>query len=533
MRPSVFSALLSESPEALRLLPSRFREESAWDAASKRASGAERGESGVASDVLEEIRRQSRALPFPDAREDELERLSQPRASVVVTGQQVGLFGGPLYTIYKAATAIERARSVEARTGCPCIPVFWLQTEDHDYAEIASVTVATPSGPATFRLPADPEPSRISLAHRAVPPEIEVALVAAERALAPLPYAGDVLRLLREHYVAGRSLAAAFGGLMTELFRDEGLVVFDPRVPVVARAAVPLFTRILEEHDAIAALLAARCEAIRGAGLEVQVPVRPDASLLFFHARGVEGARYRLIRKGSGFETPGGPVTLDELLRTLHEEPLRFSTSALLRPLLEDVILPTCAYVGGPAEVSYFAELPPLYQRLGVTMPLIAPRARLRILDASTRSLLERLGISGADVETPRDALLARVARRHEGGSAADIEARLLAPLARELDALGALGLRDLGDPIQRARETCSRAVAKLAGKVERMLNERDEVAVDRVDRVRLALFPDDRPQERAYGFLALAAKIGIEPLIRNIMAAARSLDPSVRDVSP
>lgn len=533
MRPSVFSALLSNSPEALRLLPSRFREEEAWDAAAKRVSGAGRRASGVPSDVLEEMRRQSRELPFPEAREGNLGRLSQPGASVVVTGQQVGLFGGPLYTIHKAATAIARARGVEARTGTPCIPVFWLQTEDHDYAEIASVAVAAPSGRATFRLPEDPHPSRTSVAHRVLPPDIDATLASVDEALRSLPFAADVCRLLRTHFVAGRSLAAAFGGLMAELFRDEGLVVLDPRVSAVARAAVPLFTRVLEEHDAIAADLAARCEAIHAAGFEVQVPARPGASLLFFHAGGVEGARHRLIRKGDGFETPEGPATVDELRRMMQDEPLRFSTSALLRPLVQDVVLPTCAYVGGPAEVSYFAQLPPLYERLGVTMPLIAPRARLRILDPSMRSLLERLGISSADVETTRDALLARVARRHEGESAADIQARLLAPLALELDALESLGLHGLGDPIGRARQACERAIARLAGKVERTLNERDQVVVDRVDRVRLALFPDDRPQERAYGFLALAAKVGIEPLIRSILVAAESLDPSVKDVLP
>ena len=528
MAESIFAALLAGRPRALGLLPGRFQDPEAWRAAADAASAG-----AVAPEMLEELARQSSALPPSPARERHLERLALPGTTVVVTGQQVGLFGGPLYTLHKAATAILRARQVEAWTGRPAVPLFWLQTEDHDYAEIAQVTIPTPSGRATFTLPPDPEPSRVSIAHRVLPSDVETALAELESAIAPLPHSADILTLLRAHYVPGRPIGAAFAGFLSELWKDEGLLMLDPRVPEIARLAAPLLKRAIDAHDALAEDLAARATAITEAGCCEQVRTRRDASLVFFHPEEIDGPRYRLVRRGGSWETPAGSVSDASLRELLWREPMRFSTSALLRPLIQDTVLPTCAYVGGPAEVSYFAQLAPVYARLGVPMPLIAPRARLRVLDASTRSLLSKLGLAASDVSGQRDALLTRVAARPEGSpTAALLRERLMGPLERELEALAALGLDNLADPIRRTRESCAHALGKLADKAERAAASRDQVAGSRLDRVIAALCPDDVPQERAYGFIALAAHAGPGPLLRAILEGATPLDPAVRDVS-
>jgi bacillithiol biosynthesis cysteine-adding enzyme BshC len=528
MPESVFSALLSGRPEAVRLLPMEFRNPDAWQLAADRAASRP-----ILPLVADELVRQSAELLPSEARDRQLEKLSKTGVTVVVTGQQVGLFGGPLYSLHKAATAVARARSVEERTGRPCVPIFWLQTEDHDFPEIAECSVPGPEGRVRFTLPPDPEPSRISVAHRTLPREIEAVLASAEAFLEPFPHGAEVLDLLRKHYVAERPIAAAFAGLVAEVWQEEGLVILNPRVPTLARQAAPLFSQVLDAHEAIVADLAERVARIEDIGCSVQVPVRMDASLLFFHPDGIEGDRFRLVFRGGEFETPRGRVSLETLKRILEEEPLRFSTSALLRPLLQDSLLPTCAYVGGPAELSYFAELPPLYERLGIPLPLIAPRARLRVLDPTTRSLLDRLGVSAADVEMSGEALLGRVAARPDAAYGPEnLPERLLGPLEKELESLAALGHHDLRDPIRRTREACAEAVRKLVSKVERTLLERDKIAVDRVERATLSLCPGGVPQERAYGFLALAARAGTSALTRAVLASAESFDPLVRDVT-
>jgi uncharacterized protein YllA (UPF0747 family) len=272
---------------------------------------------------------------------------------------------------------------------------------------------------------------------------------------------------------------------------------------------------------------------LNAAGFDEQVHTRQNAALAFFHPDGVSGARYRLVRAGDGWETPAGAISHAALLELLAREPLRFSTSALLRPLVQDAILPTCAYVGGPAELAYFAQLAPLYARFELAMPLIAPRARLRVIDPTTRSLLRRTGLEAAGCEQARDAVLAKIAGRPDDEpSAAELRQRLLAPLERELDALAARKLEGLETPIKKARDACAAAIGKLVEKAERAELARDQVASDRVDRLLTELYPNGLQQERAYGFATYAARCGTRALVSALSAAASSLDPSVRDVS-
>lgn len=521
--------MLAGQPAALRLLPFDFTDQAAWRAAAERAATR-----NIAPGLLDELVRQARALPPSAARDRHLERLARPGTSVVVTGQQVGLFGGPLYTLHKAATAIARARLVEQLTGRPCVPLFWLQTEDHDYAEIAQVAFAGASERVVLALPPEPTPARVALAHRVLPVGTQALLDQLQGELASLPQAAQLLTLLRAHYVVGRPIAAAFGGLLAELFEAEGLLVLDPRVPAVARLSAPLLQRVLDDHTGIASALHARAASIAAAGCEEQVRTRDTASLVFFHPSGLQGPRYRLTRTADGFATPEGPVSARVLAELLVSEPLRFSTSALLRPLVQDTLLPSCAYVGGPAELSYFAQLPPIYERLGIPMPMIAPRARLRVIDPATRSLLGRVGLSPSDLDEPLPTLLARVvAHKHGALAAAELRARLFSPLQRELDALLALGLEGLADPIRKTRQTCEQSITKLAERAERAALERDQITSTRLARLILALRPDGVAQERAYGFLALAARTGHAALTRAILAAASSLDPAVCDVYP
>jgi bacillithiol biosynthesis cysteine-adding enzyme BshC len=529
MPESIFGALLAGRPEALRLLPGRFRDPDAWRAAAQVAATRR-----PASALLEELARQSRALPESAARTRNLEDLARPGTTVVVTGQQVGLFGGPLYTLHKAATAIARARMLAASTGKPCVPLFWLQTEDHDYAEIAHVTLPSPHGPLALALPDESSPSRVSIAHRVLPADVEALVAQVESSLASLPHAAELVALLRAHYRPGQPIAAAFAGMLAELWKDEGLLILDPRVPAVAQLAAPIMRRALEEHSGIAADLAARAAAIGEAGFEEQVHTRQNAALVFFHPESASGARYRLVRARDSWETPAGTVSHAALLALLAQEPMRFSTSALLRPLVQDAILPASAYVGGPAELAYFAQLLQLYARFEMTMPMIAPRARLRVLDPTTRSLLNRTGLDAAACEHARDTVLARVAARPgTEPSAAELRQRMLEPLQRELDALAARKLEGLENPIKKAREACAAAIEKLAAKAERAALARDQIANERVDRLLAELHPSGVAQERAYGFVTYAARCGTRALLSAVLDAASSLDPSIRDVCP
>jgi bacillithiol biosynthesis cysteine-adding enzyme BshC len=502
-----------------------------------RARAVARAARPLAPEVHRVLVAQNAGLPPSAARDAHLEALGRG-AAAVVTGQQVGLFLGPLYTIYKAASAVVVARALAAETGTPVVPMFWLQTEDHDLAEIASCGVP---GAATCEMITAPieADNRISIAHRLLPAEIAGCLDQLAEALGDGSLAQAHLDRLRRHYRAGVPWAAAFAGVLAELFAPEGLVMIDPRDAALAAAAVPVHAHALDQAAPIAAAMIAHGAELERAGQRTPVHVRPGAPLSFFHPGGALGPRVRLEPAGGGAfaEVGGGRVhELGALLAALHDDPRRFSTSALLRPIVQDTLLPTAAYVGGPAEVAYFAQLAPLYRAFDRTPPLVMARARFRITDARTRKLLARLGLSVGDAERPEPELLARLrAPGHDRVDPAEVARRLLDPFVAAHGELAA-ALADTGPEIARAlartRGSVERSVAKLAAKVERVRLYADAEHVAAVRRLRALLAPDGAPQERRLGLAGLAARIGDRTVIECVLAAIDPFDSSLQELA-
>ncbi len=487
----------------------------------------------LAPEILAALEAQNRGYAPSPARDAQLARLGRG-AAAVVTGQQVGLFLGPLYTLYKAASAIVIARALEAETGTPVVPVFWLQTEDHDLPEIACCHVRTARGALPLAVPADADDRR-SIAHRTLPDEVEACLAQLHETLAGLPHAPEHLDRLVRHYRPGAPWAEAFAQVLAELFAEEGLVLLDPRDPALARPAAAIHRRALVEAEAIAEALQVRCAELREAGFEPAVHVRPGSPLSFVHAGSPEGPRHRLGARGpdGAREEVGGGATYAEaeLLDLLEREPLRFSTSALLRPILQDTLLPTAAYVGGPGEVAYFAQMEPLYAAFGRAMPLIVPRARFRVVDEKVARTLERLGLTPGELARPDDEILRKL-----GGAAASptLDARLRAPLVEALAALrqetAGLGLESALDKTQAAIEG---ALGKLGEKYEKALLHRDGERVEEVRRLKGQLYPNGEPQERCLGLAYHAARYGERAFVRRVLDAVTPFDFVLRDLHP
>jgi bacillithiol biosynthesis cysteine-adding enzyme BshC len=513
---------LASEPRATALLFDGFRRKEAW-----RAEVRARSEQGIAPEVLPALAAQQRVLPHSDARQRNLETLSQRGTVAVVTGQQVGLFLGPLYTFYKAATAVVWARALEAETGARCVPVFWLQTEDHDFAEIASCHV-----PPALRLSLPDPGARCSVAHRSLPQEVEALVAALSDALAAQPFAAEILEPLRAAYVPGRPVAQAFAMLLASIFSEEGLLLLDPRCPEMARAASPLYTSAIERAGEIDQALLRRGEELEAAGLREQVNVRLGSPLVFFHGDTPDGPRRRLQQNGVGFELDGGgQVSRTELLEAARASPLRFSCSALLRPLFQDALLPVVAYVGGPAELGYLAQVAPLYPLLGVRPALAVPRARFRLVDARTDALLRALRLSPAEVEVPREELIARLGRR--GREAPDQLARRL--LGGLPDALAASAKKhpSLAQAARRTQVSVEKAVSRFAARHARAVAEEDRTLVERVEKVQAALFPDGEPQERVHSLPFYAAHFGLPRLKAAVLGAIRPGEALVQDLLP
>jgi len=504
----------------------------------------------IAPRVLAELRAQQARLGESAARTRSLDALAAGGCAVV-TGQQVGLFLGPLYTLYKAATAVRLARTLEAETGRPVVPIFWLQTEDHDLPEIAPCVVQRQHDAPVVIAPEIEKRNRCSIAHLPLSQGIGESIARLRQELAALPHATTHIERIARHYHPGRTWSEAFAGLIAELFEPEGLLVIDPRTAELAALVAPIHRRALEQSDAIAAALQAQSEALERAGFEATVHVREDSPLSFYHPQGATGPRTRLRKQGADFvEIEGGNThTLSQLLAALERDPLSFSTSALLRPIIQDSLLPTAAYIGGPAEIAYFAQLPPLYAAFELELSMIAPRARVRLVEPATARLLTRLGLQCSDVALPEQTLLARLSGLPQSPVAIDpstsdepaplppvaFERTLIesfeSSLAAALAELPADVTRRLAAQLDKTRKKLELTSAKLAHAYSQALLSHDAQRVGEVRRLKQLLFPGAVPQERVFGFAYFAARYGDRALIEQLLAAIDPYSPAITEL--
>ncbi len=334
-------------------------------------------------------------------------------ANAVVTGQQVGLFGGPLYTIHKAITAIALAQQSSA-TGNPHLPIFWLATEDHDFAEVNHVTF--PSRYQLSKLSLEPQPTAVLPAGSVVLGEAVKPLI--DRAWELIGYS-DAMEALAAAYQPGRTMGQAFAEFYRGVFNGHGLLVLDPAGREAHSLGAPVLQAAIERADELHAALVERNRQLAEAGYHAQVAVADRNSLLFL-IDSQSGARVALRRTSASADEPGGLWTAGrasystaDLLGILEAEPERISPSALLRPIFQDQILPTSAYIGGPAEIAYFAQSAVLYDKILGRLTPVLPRLSVTLIEPAIAQLLERHELSfEAVLDSTEESLAQRLAAR-------------------------------------------------------------------------------------------------------------------------
>ncbi|MEO1336164.1 MAG: bacillithiol biosynthesis cysteine-adding enzyme BshC, partial [Myxococcota bacterium] len=516
-------AYLAQDARTTAFVPHRF--DSAADRAQAVAKAAKRS---VSPEVQAYLRTFNAQLPPSSARDTHIEALGEPGTVCVVTGQQVGLYLGPLYTLYKAAAAVVNARALAAETGHKTVPVFWLQTEDHDFAEVATTYVPQSGGePLALTARGDAD-NRVSMAHRYFADDATTLNVQLKDILGSLPYAEETVARFAHYYRPGAGWVSAFSHLLAEIFAPHGLVFFDPRQAEVTNCCAPIHRHAIHHAASIADRLLERSAALDDAGFSAPVHVRSGAPLNFFHPDGPEHARYRLVPTADEWSIVGDPRRLSSsaLDAALEQEPGCFSTSALLRPLLQDSLLPTAAYVGGPGEIDYFAQLGPVYDAFDLPMPLLIPRARFAVVDAKARRGLNELTLPLESFAQPEADLLKRVAARPDHLTDPDaLLERMLSSLRTELTQL-APQLAELQSGLQKAADRTVDAVERSCGKfVEKYrgaVNQADTKRADVVRRLKATLFPLDAPQERILSLPYFAARHGMKPFVECVVDSCR-----------
>jgi bacillithiol synthase len=435
-------------------------------------------------------------------------RLADPATRVVVAGQQPGLFGGPLMTFAKLVAAARWAAALEA-AGEPAVAVFWVATEDHDYAEVASATVLTADGPRGFDLGPDTQPL-LPVGMRALSPAVTEVLRAIAEAVPAERYA-EWLRTLARWYQPDARFGEAFCRVMAHMLGSRCPLLLDAMHPALKQAEKPWLARLIERRGQLAAALASQDAAVQARGYELRVNPQPGASPLFllrhgqrrriewrgdegFALRGTDGAD-RTAGAG-GADDKAGAGGVGELLRILDENPSVVSPGVLARPAVADAVLGTTLQVLGPGELSYMPQAAAVYGVLEIAAPYVALRPQTLVLDPGKAQHLEGAGLTLAALLGDRAHLDRTLAERAGGDFVAPVRGRI----AAALDELRAPALEadpNLERPLAKTREQVLRAVDLFAEKAMPSLARRDELQSRRVEALRQLCLPGGKPQER------------------------------------
>jgi bacillithiol biosynthesis cysteine-adding enzyme BshC len=442
-------------------------------------------------------------------------KLARPDVLVVTSGQQPGLFTGPLYTVHKALSARALALALEARWSRPVVPVFWVAADDHDYAEAATVHWLAADGSLIEGAlpPRAPDAPLTPLYREPLPPEVSELLDRLETSLPAGPPRDATLAWLRRHYRAGATIGAATGAALAELLGGLGIACLDAAHPAVKTAALPLMRAALDRAAELDRILAARAETLDREGRPAEVKVGDGASLVF-----LEGAagRDRLMPDGDGWRTrrSGEPVGRADLDRIATEAPGRLSPNVLLRPVVESAILPTVAYLAGPGELRYLALAEALYPPLGVHRQQPAPRWSGLVVEPRVTRTLEKFELTLEDLAGPPEPLDARIARSLAPADFEPAFAALRDSLAAGFDRVAAVARQidpTLDKPAQNARTGALSGVADLEKRLLQAQKRRQGELLGQIERARAAISPLGKPQERILSAPGLVGRYGFE----------------------
>ena len=498
-----------------------------WGSPADRAEAArEAAARDVARDVVAGVLvEQNRSWGASGADLRLADRLRDPDAVAVVTGQQLGLFAGPLYSVYKALSAVRYAARVEAETGRPVVPVFWLAGEDHDFEEVASAAFS--DGPDVRRVryeaPVVGGPvGRLVLDADALGDTLR----GLEAALPEGVGREEVLGLVRDVYRPGVTMRDAFARLLRRL--APGLVLMSVDDPHLKALAEPVFRRELAGWAETHAALVDVSDRLVEAGFHAQISPLPVNLFAFAE----DGRRLPIdpVEGTDGFRLRGGP---DVPLAALEKwAPGRFSPNVVLRPVVQDVLLPTVAYVAGPGEAAYFAQLRPVYERFGVAMPVVWPRLSLTVVEPGVAKVLDRYGLDVPAVGGDLQALWRRLALEASDvdlGAAFGGARRALDAIALELEGPVTRTGSTLESALGAARQRMTRALDRLETKTVRVEKRNHDDVRARLERARAALWPGGALQERALSPLQIAARHGLN--VFPDLVGSVPLDPSVHHV--
>lgn len=466
---------------------------------------------------------QQRKRGAPDPAIAAAERLRDPRTVAVVTGQQAGLFGGPLFTLLKAITALKLADCVERKHQVPAVAVFWIDAEDHDWNEVATSDVLDDDlQPRRITLPAPDGAGEVPVASVRLSGAVHTAIDQLAAALPRTEFTDALLESLRASYTPGAGMADAFGAWMERTLGRFGLIVFDSSDPAAKPLAQQVFAREVAAPGQTSRLASAAGAELMARGYHAQVHPH-DGSLALFHL----GGGRRAIRQQDDAFLVGDVMQPASALQSLvARDPADFSPNVLLRPVVQDTLFPTICYVAGPNELGYLGQLKHVYDYFQVPMPLMHPRGSATLLDSAAVRFLRRYDAPLESLQPQDESALNALLERQLPPF---VEHALEAASAAIGERMGALieAVPSIDPTLQgAARSTLGRMrhdLETLHGKIIQAAKRRNETLRRQFSRAQAQAFPGGHPQERAVGFVYFLNRYG--PALVDRLAEQLPLD--------
>ena len=473
--------------------------------------------------VGEIVAQQLRDRGAPDPAISNAKKLLDSKSVAIATGQQAGLFGGPLFTILKALTVIKLARQVSTDHDIPVVPIFWIDAEDHDLDEISSCQFLDANmNLSAVTIPFDEHQGTTAAAIR-LNSSISEALAQLTAELQPTEFTSEIEKALRTAYAPGTRLVEAFARWLDTLLGKYGLVTYDASDSRTKSIVKPVFAKELETLGRTSKLAAASGLAMRSKGYSAQVSPALDTTALFW----IDSQRKPIRIGASGFLIDGQPVSAEHIRTEVEEKPEHFSPNVLLRPLIQDVLFPTIAYVAGPHELAYLGQLKEIYDSFGVPMPLIYPRASITIVDSPTVKFLDRNNIDFVTLQAHDDAALNALLSEQLPD---EINAAVIALSQNISDQLSNIKLAvpdidpTLEGTVKSTQGRMDKELRHLKTKIIQAAKRRHETLRRQFFRARSISFPGGSPQERSIGFIYFLNRYGeasIDRLLEQLPLAA------------
>ena len=456
------------------------------------------------------LERQNRAFGAEDATFKNIEDLALGNANVIITGQQVGLFGGPLFVLYKALTAIKLADRLSRICKDCFVPVFWLATDDTDYAEVNHAHIlARDYQLETLRLSAEP-PAPMPMSQVHLQAEITDLIARLQQISPETEFIDDILQALSTAYQPGRSLGQAFGIWLMHLLKDFGLIVVDPADADIKTLSRDVLAREIRDGSPATQAVLNATESLQAIQYEPQLHLRPGyLNLFYFNDR-----RYALALQDGRIVSTDGRLSFqrEELETELHEHPERFAPNVVLRPVLQDRLFPTVAYVAGPSEIAYFAQLKGVYELYDIPMPLIYPRKTLTLVEPGIDRLLDKYQLQVHDLWRPVEPLITEFTRHHLPESLLNTLARYRREWPEKVQQLKH-AIREVDPTLEKMTESTAGRVAHALDQLEKKVvqagRRKNDTVRKQFYKMANSLFPNGALQERVHNFTPYLFKYG------------------------